>query len=154
MVFLSLWKARQSSLPPWSCWGTNMWKNSLSLISGNPQFFTEGHTECLLKKSQRWMANLTLISHGVPVFTKTSWATSNVTFIALDQPQFTPLNPWEKLGFWTGGQGVGDERVTNRHRHRESVYMNAICLKASTSLMSDFYTKQEGIQKANRNQLG
>jgi hypothetical protein len=28
-----------------------------------------------------------------------------------------PLNPWEKSGFWTGGQRIGEKRVTDRCGH-------------------------------------
>ena len=45
------------------------------------------------------------------------------------------------------GKELVTKRVTNRHGHRESVYMNVICLKASTSLISDFFTKQKNAYK-------
>ena len=39
-----------------------------------------------------------------------------------------------------GDQGVSEKGVTDRTQG--SVDLNVICLKASTSLISDFYTKQ------------
>jgi hypothetical protein len=56
--------------------------------------------------------------------------------------QSASLNPRKKSGFQTGEQGVGEKRVTNRHEYKGLWYLNVICLKASTSLISDFYTKQ------------
>ena len=39
------------------------------------------------------------------------------------------------------------KRVTNRHKHKGVLYLNAICLKASIRLISDFYTKQRNAYK-------
>ena len=46
----------------------------------------------------------------------------------------------------TGGQGVSEES-DKQTRTQGSVYLNVICLKASTSLLSDFYTKQRKAYK-------
>jgi hypothetical protein len=71
-------------------------------------------------------------------------------------PVGLPQSAEEIRGFRTGGQGVGDEKgVTNRQEHKGVWYLNVICLKVSTSLISDFYTKQRNAyKKANRHQLG
>jgi hypothetical protein len=49
-----------------------------------------------------------------------------------------------------GSRQVGKELAlsgANRHWHRECVYLNVICLRVSTSLTSDFYTKQRNAYK-------
>jgi hypothetical protein len=44
-----------------------------------------------------------------------------------DWPQLAPLNPREKSGFQTGGQGVGNKRGINRNRHKGVLYLE-VCL--------------------------
>jgi hypothetical protein len=52
------------------------------------------------------------------------------------------LNPQKKSEVLvTSEQGVGAERVTNRHGHKGVLYVDVICLKSSTSLISDLYTE-------------
>jgi hypothetical protein len=39
------------------------------------------------------------------------------------------------------------KRVINRQGHKGVLYLDAICLKASTNLISDFYPKQKNAYK-------
>ena len=64
------------------------------------------------------------------------------------------LNPKAKLGFRWLQASKELAQVTNKHGHKGVLYLDVICLKASTNLISEFYTKQECIQKTNGNQLG
>jgi hypothetical protein len=95
----------------------------------------------------------THVSFSIHTVKMLTWSCIGNYWYVADQPQLASLNLRKKYGFQIGGQGVGEKRVTNRHEHKVVCYLNAICLKAS-SLISDFYTKQECVLIANRNQLG
>jgi hypothetical protein len=62
-----------------------------------------------------------------------------MSICAVDRPQSASLNLRKKSVVPViGGQGVGDKKGDNTREYR--IWMEL--LKASTSLISDFYTKQ------------
>jgi hypothetical protein len=69
---------------------------------------------------------------------------------ASDQPQLPPPpapNPQEIRVLDRWAKELATKSVTNRHGHKGVLYLDVICLKVSTSLISDFYTKQRNAYK-------
>jgi hypothetical protein len=69
----------------------------------------------------------------------------SVYYTATDEPPLRLQSMGKTKVLVTGGQGVGKKGVTNRHNTREC---GSECnLSQSTSLISDFYTKQRNAYK-------